>query len=109
MRRFIFAAVLVTALAAPATAAAAPKAGCPVSASGWEESSVQQLAADFFPHLLPGQFANVGELAGALAAYDANGDGMLCAKWMWDEELNPNANWYGVVQLLPRDNNANGG
>ena len=84
-------------LALPATALAAPKDGCAAAASGWQAISVAQAAEDFFPHLLPGQFASAEEFAEILdAIYDRNGDDLACIKLMWGFELNPNSHWYRV-------------
>ena len=50
-----------------------------------------------------------------MASYDRNGDGRVCIKTMWGDDLNPNAHWYRfgldllgspVEQFLPRDNNS---
>jgi hypothetical protein len=60
----------------------------------------------------PGGLAEFTEVVGT---YDRNGDGVICLKVMWGEDLNPNSHWYAVgleaigsptEQFLPRDNNA---
>jgi hypothetical protein len=119
MRRTLVSTLVAAALLAlPATALAAPKDGCAAAASGWHAMSVEQAAEDFFPHLLPGQFATAEEFAEVLdMIYDRNGDDMACIKLMWGWELNPNSHWYRagfelgldepVHVLLIIDNTAN--
>ena len=119
MRRALVSTLVVgILLALPATALAAPKDGCAAEASGWHAISIGQAAEDFFPHLLPGQFATAGEFAEVLdAIYDRNGDDLACIKLMWGWELNPNSHWYRagfeigldepVHVLMIRDNTAN--
>jgi len=43
----------------------------------------------------------------AVKVHDANNDGFVCLKTMWTDR-NENSNWFGVMQFLLRDNNANG-
>jgi hypothetical protein len=98
------------------TAIAAPKEGCPAG-QGWDEWTVEAAAARIWPALLdqsafPG---GLDEFEGVVRGYDRNGDGAVCIKTMWGEDLNPNSNWYRfgvemlgspVEQFLPRDNNS---
>lgn len=95
--RWMFTSTLVAAalIAVPATALAAPQAGCAAAASGWHLVTVQQAADDFFEHLTPGQFANADDFADAIDALsDRNGDDDICIKLMWGEELNAKSHWY---------------
>lgn len=104
-------------LAAPAGVVAAPKSGCPAAASGWFLSSPTAAAADFFVHLIPGQFATADAFAEAIdAGVDKNGDDQICVKLSWGDNLNPNSHWYRLgLELLGEpvhvmtvlDNNAN--
>lgn len=101
-------------LAGPALAA--PKEGCPTG-QGWEEWTVDGAAARIWPALLdqsafPG---GIEEFELAVDSYDRNGDGLVCIKVMWGEDLNPQSHWYQfgvdllgspVEQFLPRDNNS---
>lgn len=119
MRRVIvFAMVIGMLLALPATALAAPKTGCASGASGWHLSTPTQAAEDFFPHLLPGQFATAGEFADVIdAIYDRNNDDLVCIRHSWGYDLNPNSHWYRlgfeaglgepVHSMQAMDNNAN--
>jgi hypothetical protein len=89
-------------------ASGAPKTGCPVG-TGWNEMTVEDAAARVWPALLD-QSPWEDELdfqESAVRPYDRNEDGSICLKIMWGEALNPNANWFGVEQFLPRDNTAN--
>lgn len=100
--------VLASVLALSGTAFAAPKTGCPVG-EGWAEVSVEVAAAEIWPELVDqspwdGQ-ADFQE--SAVRPFDRNGDGSICLKTQWGEDLNPNSNWYGVYQFLPRDNTSN--
>jgi hypothetical protein len=120
MRRALIATLIAAALIAlPATALAAQKTGCAAAESGWHAVLVTQAAADFFPHLTPGQFTSAEEFAEVIdALYDGNGDDMACIKLMWGWELNPNSHWYRlgfalgldepVHVMMVIDNTANG-
>jgi hypothetical protein len=97
MRRIAFSALVALCLVAlPASATAAPKAGCAAEASGWSLTSPSAAAEAFFPHLLPGFFADPAEFAALLDTVDRNGDDLVCTKLSWGYELNPNAHWYRV-------------
>ena len=87
---------------------AAQKNGCPVG-TGWDELTVEAVAALVWPELLDqSPFADQQEFQElGVRPYDRNGDGSICLKTQWGEDLNPNANWFGVFQFLPRDNTAN--
>lgn len=100
-----------------ASASAAPKTGCPVG-TGWNEMTVEAVAERVWPALLD-QSPWVDEAdfrESAVRPIDRNGDGSICLKIMWGEDLNPNSHWFGVgidvlgtplEQFLPRDNRAN--
>ena len=98
MFRLLTSALAILALlGVPTAALAAPKDGCPADASGWYATSPLDAATDFFPHLLPGQFADVAEFAAVIdAGVDFNGDDIICAKPYWGWDLNPNSHWYRV-------------
>jgi len=82
-------------LAMPAAVAAANSDGCPAAAGGWERVLTSVAAAEFFDHLLPGQFATAADFAAAIAASsDKDGDGWICRKLMWGDALNPQSHWY---------------
>ncbi len=99
------AATLILATATAVTAA--QKAGCPADESGWRLTTPLKAAREFFPFLLPGQFASVREFADVISANDdTNGDGLICIRRDWGDELNPNSNWYGIHKLSVIDNNA---
>ena len=94
-------------LATSSVVVAAQKEGCPSASSGWRVSTPEDAAHEFWPHLLPGQFASEAEFAAVIAANDdRDGDGTICIRRSWGEELNPNSNWYGVHALHVRDNTA---
>jgi hypothetical protein len=85
-------AALLTALAALPAAAAAP--ACPTL---WQLTTVHDAAFDFFPHLIPGQFATPEDFEAVIAAgEDPDGNGFVCVKHMWGWDLNPNSHWYGL-------------
>jgi hypothetical protein len=87
--------VAIALLALPATAAAAPKAGCAAAASGWHLSTPLAAATGFFPHLTPGQFATAAEFAAVIdAAVDRNDDDLICIRFSWGYALNPKSHWY---------------
>lgn len=97
-------------------AAAAPKTGCP-EGQGWGEWTVEAAAERIWPALVnPEAFpGGMAELAALIGTYDRNGDGSVCIKVMWGDDLNPNSHWYRfglellgspVEQFLPRDNNS---
>lgn len=108
MRRLVVITALLAALLAPATVSAAQKDGCPASASDWELMTVTGFATLFFPHLLPGQWETLADFTAAIATYDGNGDGWICAKITTGEEYNPQSHWAGTWFAITRDNNANG-
>ena len=90
--------VVGAAIATTTSASAAPSTGCAADESGWAEASVGQVAARMWPGLLdntafPGGQA---ELEAVLAGLDRNGDGALCLKITWGEQLNPSSHWYKV-------------
>jgi hypothetical protein len=88
-RHFVLAAMLTAFAAAPV--AAAP-AACPTS---WESATVHNTAVDFFPHLVPGQFATAAEFEVVISAMDdRDDDGVVCVKHAWGWALNPNSHWY---------------
>ncbi len=100
-------------LAFPAVASAAQKIGCP---NALELGEIDQIAADFFPHLFPGQFDTAEDFAASITDLaDANGDGLACSRvFIFD---NPNSHLYKLgIELLgePRhtlqitENNSNG-
>jgi hypothetical protein len=105
------------ALALTAGASAAPKFGCP--AGEWQELTVEQVAAVVWPLLIDANKELFGSeenfLDVAVKPIDKNGDGSICIKQIWGEDLNPNSAWYTrgpdgspTVLTIPRDNNANG-
>ena len=105
----------MTMMAGPALAE--PKTGCPVG-TGWEELTVEAVAEAVWPQLLDqSPWTDQQDFQESAARpYDRNGDGSMCLKTMWGEQLNPNSHWYGVgidilgnptQQFLPRDNTAN--
>jgi hypothetical protein len=84
-------------LLVPGAAAAADQDGCPAAAGGWTRALVSVAAAEFFDHLVPGQFATVAEFAAAIdATSDKDGDDWICRKSMWGADLNPQSHWYRV-------------
>jgi hypothetical protein len=99
---------LIALIAAAGGASAVPKTGCPVG-TGWNEMTVEEVAARVWPALLDqSPWADEADFReSAVRPYDRNGDGSICLKTQWGEELNPNAHWYGVEQFLPRDNTSN--
>jgi hypothetical protein len=102
----ILAAAALT-LATATAVGAAEKAGCPADDSGWRLTTPLKAAREFFPFLLPGQFATVREFADVISTNDdTNGDGLICIRRDWGDELNPNSNWYGIHKLSVIDNNA---
>ena len=100
------------------TASASPKAGCPVG-NGWQDTAtVEAVASRIWPGLLDRSLwiDEQDFRESAVRPYDRNGDGSICLKIMWGDDLNPNAHWYGVgidllgtptEQFLVRDNTAN--
>ncbi len=98
---------LALAVSLTVSASAAPKTGCPVG-TGWDEKTVEEVAAIVWPALLDqSPWANEADFReSAVRPYDRNTDGSMCLKTMWGEELNPNANWFGVQLFHPRDNTA---
>lgn len=108
---------LATVLSTTASASADPKTGCPVG-TGWNEMTVEEVAARTWPALLDtSPWANEAEYRESFVRpIDRNGDGSICLKIMWGERLNPNSHWYRVgveligtptEQFLGHDNNAN--
>ena len=98
------------------TVAAAPKEGCPTG-QGWGEWTVEAAAERIWPKLVDQSVfpAGISDLEAALGGYDRNGDGSVCVKIMWGDDLNPNSHWYQfgvdllgspIEQFLPRDNNS---
>jgi len=85
----------------------APKTGCPVG-TGWNEMTVEGVAARVWPALIDqSPWVDEADFRESLVRpYDRNTDDSICLKIMWGGDLNPNANWYGVEQFLPRDNTA---
>jgi hypothetical protein len=109
-------ALLLVAMAAPV--AAAPKSGCPATASGWAETSVGAATDRIWPGLLdPSAFpGGPSDLEAVIAAEDRNDDGDVCLLVMWGEALNPRSHWYRVgieilgsptEQFFVHDNTAN--
>ena len=105
--RAFFALVLTALLLVAGAASADPKTGCPVG-TGWDELTVEEVAELVWPELLDqSPFADQEEFQElGVRPYDRNGDGSICLKTQWGDDLNPNANWFGVFQFLPRDNTA---
>jgi hypothetical protein len=108
---------LIALIATAGGASADPKTGCPVG-SGWNEMTVEDVAARVWPALLDqSPWANEADFReSAVRPYDRNGDGSICLKILWGEQLNPNSHWYLVgvdvlgaptEQFLPRDNTSN--
>ncbi len=100
--------VLASVLVVSGTALAAPKTGCPVG-QGWAETTVETAAETIWDELLdPSPWGGLNDFQeSAIRPYDRNGDGAICLKTQWGDDLNPNSNWYGVYQFLPRDNTSN--
>lgn len=101
--------IALTAVIVPAAGASADsKTGCPVG-TGWNEMTVEDVAARVWPALLDqSPWEDEADFReSAVRPYDRNGDGWICLKIQWGEELNPNSHWYGVEQFLPRDNTSN--
>lgn len=109
----------VACLGAAAGGSAGQKTGCQVG-QGWQEMTVVDVAEEVFDNLLPGVYpwGTEDEFADFISAtLDKNGDGSICLKMMWGDNLNPKSHWYlvgidlgfgtGVTQYLPHDNNAN--
>lgn len=105
------------ALALTVGASAAPKVGCP--AGEWQELTVEEVAANVWPLLIDANKEFWGSeenfLEQAVKPIDKNGDGSICIKQIWGDDLNPNSYWYTrgpdgspTVNTIPRDNNANG-
>ncbi len=99
------------------SASAAPKTGCPAG-QDWDEMTVEGVAATIWPGLIdPSPWTDQADFrVSAIEPEDRNGDGSLCLKIMWGEDLNPNAKWYRVgidvlgtptEVFLARDNTAN--
>ena len=99
----------------PGAAQGAPKTGCPSDSSPWELVTVAEAAADFFPHLLPGQFSTVAEFAAAIdAVTDNNGNDSICRR---TKAFNTNSHWSDVgaeagltlpiLVLSAKDDNSN--
>lgn len=108
---------LIALIAAAGGASADPKTGCPVG-SGWNEMTVEEVAARVWPALLDqSPWADEADFReSAVRPYDRNGDGSICLKIHWGDQLNPNSHWYLVgvdvlgtptEQFLPRDNTSN--
>ena len=96
--------------AAPTTAEAAPKAGCPNDSSAWEPKTVTAAATTIYPELLPGQVGSVAELTDYIdGAYDKNADGSVCLKTYSDDERNPKSHFAEISVFYLRDNSSNGG
>ena len=94
-------------LATATAVTAAQKGGCPADESGWRLTTPFKAAKEFYPFLLPGQFGSVAEFAEVISANDdTNGDGLICIRRAWGEDLNPNSHWYGIHKLSVIDNNA---
>lgn len=111
MRRTLVSLLLAAAvLGVPASALAAPKAGCAAEASGWYLTTPWEAATDFFPHLLPGgPWATVEAFAADIDAFvDANGDDVICAKPYWGWDLNEHSHWYRVGFELGLDEPVHG-
>ena len=93
IRGFILGAMV--ALLVPASVLAADKGGCPATTAGWEISTPEEAASDFFPHLLPGAFATAAEFADVIDANDnRDGDAWVCIRLSWGFDLNPKSHWY---------------
>ena len=100
----------VAAIGIAATAAAAPKTGCPDSRSGWTEISVAAAASTIWAGLLdqtafPGGLPQFTE--DEVRPRDRNGDGYLCLSIQLGAEANPRSHWFGVDFFSVIDNNAN--
>ena len=95
-------------LAVPGPALAEPKTGCPLG-SGWNEFTVEMAAEVVWEGLIDqSPWADLIDFQeSAIRPYDRNGDGSMCLKIQWGDELNPNSPWFGVNQFLPRDNTSN--
>ena len=100
--------VLACVLAVSGTALAAPKAGCPVG-EGWAEPTVEVAAEAIWDELVDqSPWVDLNDFQEpAVRPYDRNGDGSICLKTQWGDDRNPNSNWFGVFQFLPRDNTSN--
>ena len=100
--------VLACVLAVSGTALAAPKAGCPVG-EGWAEPTVEVAAEAIWDELVDqSPWVDLNDFQeSAIRPYDRNGDGSICLKTQWGDDRNPNSNWFGVFQFLPRDNTSN--
>ncbi|CAN5699194.1 hypothetical protein BH24ACI4_BH24ACI4_30830 [soil metagenome] len=97
----------VAAIAIAATAAAAPKNGCPDSRSGWIETSVEAAASVIWEGLLdqdafPG---GLSEFTEVIRTRDRNGDGNVCLSIQ--AAANPRSHWFGVDFFTVIENNAN--
>ena len=105
----LFALALTGILMLAGPASADPKKGCPVG-TGWEELTVEAVAAVVWPELLDqSPFADQEEfLELAVRPYDRNGDGSICLKITSGDEFNPKSHWAGTWFFVPRDNNSNG-
>jgi hypothetical protein len=103
----ILGATLLLAVAASPVSAAS-KAGCSAGTSGWTEASIELAASTIWDSILDqSPFPNgIPDLEAALGGLDRNGDGDLCLKRIWGDDLNPKSNWFGVIANYLRDNTA---
>jgi hypothetical protein len=94
-------ALIVSAAMAPAAAHAAQESGCPADSGGWQLRTVGAVAADFFPHVFPDQWATVAQFeTDYVEPFDRNDDGLVCARVQVSDN-NPNAHWYRVgIEVL---------
>jgi hypothetical protein len=78
------------------TVSAAPKTGCPAADSAWQLYTVEDAAARIWPALFDqSPWTDVVDFGdAAVRPQDRNGDGNVCMKITWGEDLNPNSHWY---------------
>jgi hypothetical protein len=88
-------------LSAAMAPGAAQVSGCPADSAGWQLGTVGEVAADFFPHLFPDQWASVTDFdTGYVAPFDRNDDGLMCSRVLVSDN-NPNPHWYRLgIEVL---------
>ena len=106
MRKFICASALFAAITvAPFAATAAPKSGCPATASGWKEYSVEYVGRLLYKEV-GAWTTKTAAIAEIDQRFDRNGDNSVCLATRW-EDLNPESNWYEFTLYIVADNDAN--
>ena len=85
------------------TALAAPSAvSCAAEASDWQLQDIDDIAADFFPHLFDAYpFDTPEAFAADIAQFDKNSDGLMCARVSKGDDLNPKSHWYRMGWVIP--------